>query len=404
MNTINKLLALAVLFMLINITLKVNAQNNNVINSVSASGNNSDITGNDIPEKLNPGQVYTVTLTMINNGKNKWTRGEHFFLKLYDEADSRYPSDVWGVKKVDLPYDVYPSEKVIFLFNITAPQVSGVYSFRWAMTEDYSFFGEYSDNLVNVTGENVPPVSVNTGNNSEFVSASIPETMSAGSKYKIRVSFKNTGNTIWLPAPNYDYKLAAVTSSSDVIYPEWNSFQVYLSNSIDPGQISDIEFYITAPSSPGIYNLQWMMKKGDYYFGQKSNMITVKVTGNSTQTADPRSYDATFMEQTVPNSMYLNEYQDVSVTVSNTGTNTWIKDREQLVMIDTKKSVSSMNVWNIGYVQLSKNVEPGGLFTFNLKVKPNEKGWQHFQCSMMKDDGTLFGMPSQSVEVIVSQR
>jgi hypothetical protein len=147
-----------------------------------------------------------------------------------------------------------------------------------------------------------------------------------------------------------------------------------------------------------------MMKKGDYYFGQKSNTATVKVSGNSTRTEDPRSYDATFMEQTIPNSMYLNEYQDVSVTVSNTGTDTWIKDREQLVIIDAKKSVSTLNIWNIGYIQLPKNLEPGGLFTFNFKVKPNEKGWQYFQCSMMKDDRTLFGMPSQSVEVIVSKR
>ncbi|MBK7158994.1 MAG: hypothetical protein IPH77_10660 [Ignavibacteria bacterium] len=73
-------------------------------------------------------------------------------------------------------------------------------------------------------------------------------------------------------------------------------------------------------------------------------------------------------------------------------------------MIDAKKSISSLNMWNVGYIQLPNDVEPGSLVTFNFKVKPNETGWQYFQCRMMKDDGTLFGIPSKSVEVIVSKR
>jgi len=404
MKSLHKMSAYTLLIIIISMTLKVNAQNSKVITGVSVSGNNSSIISNDIPEKLNPGQVYPVSVTIINNGRNKWLRGDNFFLKLYEEVDSKYQTDVWGVRKVNLPNDVYPSEKVIFLFNITAPQTPGVYAFRWAMTEDFTFFGEYTDNLVNVTGDRVSPVYDNSGNNAEFVSFSIPETMTAGNKYKVRITLKNTGNTVWQSSQDNEFKLVSVTGSTDVIYPDWNSSQIYLSNSVEPGQTSDIEFYLSAPVNPGIYTLQWIMKKGEYYFGQKTNTATIRVTGNSTRDLDPQSYNATFMEQSVPNSMILNESQDISVTVSNTGTNTWKRDREQLVMIDAKKSISSLNMWNVGYIQLPNDVEPGSLVTFNFKVKPNEKGWQYFQCSMMKDDGTLFGIPSKSVEVIVSKR
>ena len=404
MKSLHKMSAYTLLIIIISITLTVNAQNSKVITGVSVSGNNSSIISNDIPDKLNPGQVFPVSVTIINNGKNKWLRGDNFFLKLYEEVDSKYQTDVWGVKKVNLPNDVYPSEKVIFLFNITAPQTPGVYSFRWAMTEDFTFFGEYTDNLVNVTGDRVSPVYDNSGNNAEFVSFSIPETMSAGNKYKVRITLKNTGNTVWHSSPDNEYKLVSVTGSADVIYPDWNSSQIYFSNSVEPGQTSDIEFYLSAPVNPGVYNLQWVMKKGEYYFGQKTNTATIRVSGNSTRDFDPQSFNAIFMEQTVPNSMILNESQDISITVSNTGTNTWIKDHEKLVMIDAKKSISSLNMWNVGYIQLPKDVEPGSLVTFNFKVKPKEKGWQYFQCSMMKDDGTLFGIPSKAVEVIISKR
>lgn len=52
-----------------------------------------DIIDYDIPNKLSPGQDYTVTITMVNNGNSKWTRGENFFLKLYSEVDNQYQSD-----------------------------------------------------------------------------------------------------------------------------------------------------------------------------------------------------------------------------------------------------------------------------------------------------------------------
>ncbi len=200
--------------------------------------------------------------------------------------------------------------------------------------------------------------------------------------------------------------IAPVTESKDLTYPDWNTNLIGLSNSISPGQLSEVEFYVTAPANPGVYNLQWMMKKGDYFFGEKSRTVSVNVTGSGStiDLKNPKTYNASFLEQKVPLSMTFNEYQYVSLTVSNTGNKTWIKDNEQLVMIDPKKSVSSLNLWNIGYKQLPHDVAPGGLVTFNFKVKPTEEGWQYFQCSMMTQDGTLFGSPSQSVEVLVSKK
>ena len=404
MNYIIRIFTGIIFLLMINFTLTLNAQEYKVTNSVSGSGYNSDIIDYDIPNKLSPGQDYTVTITMVNNGVNKWTRGENFFLKLFDESDNQYQSDVWSVRSVEIPHDVYPSDKVIFLFRITAPQTRGDYNFRWAMVKEFEYFGEYTNNIINVGGENIYPTSGNNGNNSEFISFSVPDRMSAGEKYKVRITMKNTGNTEWLPASYNEYKLTPVINTSDITYPEWNSTSVLLSNSVEPGNISDIEFYVTAPLNPGVYNLQWMMKKGDSYFGQKTNNAVINVTGNNRSNTGNGSYNASFMEQTVPNSMMFNEFQDISITISNTGSKTWIKGSEQLVFIDAKKTVVSINLWNVGYIQLPENVAPGNLVTFNFKVKPTETGWQYFQCSMMSEGGTLFGNPSKSVEVIVSKK
>lgn len=405
MNLQIKIIISAIAFLISCNALTAVAQEYKVNNGASTSVYNSDIIDYDIPNKLSPGQDYTVTITMVNNGNSKWTRGENFFLKLYSEVDNQYQSDVWGISSVEIPHDVYPSDKVIFLFRITAPKTSGDYNFKWAMVKDLQYYGEYTNNIISVSGNNNNyTVSDPGGSNSEFISFSVPDRMTAGEKYKIRITMKNTGNTVWLPASYNEYMLTPVIMSSDITYPEWNSSSVLLSSQVEPGNISDIEFYVTAPLNPGVYNMQWMMKRGDAYFGQKTSTAVVNVSGNGNSYNDTKSFNATCMEQNVPNSMTFNEFRDISITMSNTGSKTWIKGREQLVTIDAKKSVVSINLWNIGYIQLPENVEPGNLVTFNFKVKPTESGWQYFQCSMMTENGTLFGSPSPSVEVIVTAK
>lgn len=405
MNLQIKIIISAIAFLISCNALTAVAQEYKVNNGASTSVYNSDIIDYDIPNKLSPGQDYTVTITMVNNGNSKWTRGENFFLKLYSEVDNQYQSDVWGISSVEIPHDVYPSDKVIFLFRITAPKTSGDYNFKWAMVKDLQYYGEYTNNIISVSGNNNNyTVSDPGGSNSEFISFSVPDRMTAGEKYKIRITMKNTGNTVWLPSSYNEYMLTPVIMSSDITYPEWNSSSVLLSSQVEPGNISDIEFYVTAPLNPGVYNMQWMMKRGDAYFGQKTSTAVVNVSGNGNSYNDTKSFNATCMEQNVPNSMTFNEFRDISITMSNTGSKTWIKGREQLVTIDAKKSVVSINLWNIGYIQLPENVEPGNLVTFNFKVKPTESGWQYFQCSMMTENGTLFGSPSPSVEVIVTAK
>jgi hypothetical protein len=402
MINLNKVRILFALLIFLFFAEKSNAQEYKVTGGNSTSGNNSDIIDYDIPNELSAGQEYPVSITIINTGVNKWTKEGNYFLKPYDEFDSRINSNVWGVSRVDIPYDINPNDKVTLTFKVIAPKTSDKYGMKWAMTKDNEFFGEYTNNVVNVSNTNISTVSDLTGN-TEFLNVNVPATMTTGEKYKVRLTLKNTGEVEWLPVSS-EYKIYPVTeTSSDVTYPGWNTTPIELTNAISPGKTGDVEFEVTAPLDPGKYNLQWMMKKGDSFFGTKSKMVTVNVSRNSPSESDTKDHSSSFIEQKVPSTMKFNEMQDVSITMSNTGSKTWVKGSEQLAMIDAKMSPVSINAWNTGYMQLPHNVEPGGLVTFDFKVKPTADGWQYFQCSMMKEDGTLFGAPSQSVEVLVSK-
>lgn len=404
MNQNSKTQFIIVIFLMLCTNLNLYSQNDPVKKGSLKSENNSQVISYDLPDKLAPGKDYTATVTVLNNGKSKWTKADNYYLGIYNEPDSNNSSGVWGISRVDLSKDVPPAGKVIFLFNIVAPKIPGMYKMQWAMAKDKNFFGEYTDNTVNVTSDSARGTADAEGNNSEIVSLRIAGTMTAGEKYKVSLTLKNTGNRTWHASEYSDYKISPYTEPSDVIYSDWNSSSYYLSNSIEPGQTSDVEFYVVAPSNPGIYGLQWIMKGGSGYFGQKTERVAINVVRNSASQNDSREFNASFIEQNVPNSMTENELSEVSITMRNTGSKTWIQGNEHLVFVDTKMSLITINLWNAGYIQLPNNVDPGGTVTFKFKVKPDETGWQYFQCSMMKEDGTLFGSPTKSVEVIVTKK
>jgi hypothetical protein len=357
----------------------------------------------DIPATLHPGQNYVVTITMENSGNNNWKRAENVSLKLYDVADNKYMSDVWGINNVTLPYDVDIAEKVILLFKITAPATAGVYNFRWAMNKENEFFGEYNTHLINVGGKVIKETGDPIKNNSEFISFRVADKMTAGEKIKVSLTLKNTGSDPWLPYSYSEYSVSPLTDSLEPKYSDWNSLPVFLSDVIEPGQVSSIEFYLTAPSNPGIYYLQYMMKKGNVFFGEMSNRAVITVSKNSISSNDSRSFKSSFLEQDVPSSMTHNKDYSVSITMTNTGNRTWIKGVEQLVMVDTDLTLQTLNSMNVGYIQLPHNVDPGTTVTFKFKVRPRETGWKYFRMMMMKEDGSLFGEPTQSVEIIVAK-
>ena len=94
------------------------------------------------PEVMEPGQTQSVTVTMENTGISTWTRQGLFRLGSQTTNDI----DVWSIKRVDVPTDVLPGERVTFRFNITAPNKeigSGrTYFFQWRMLQEFvEWFG-----------------------------------------------------------------------------------------------------------------------------------------------------------------------------------------------------------------------------------------------------------------------
>ena len=87
-------------------------------------------------------------------------------------------------------------------------------------------------------------------NKATFVSQNVPTTMLAGQSYRIQVTMQNTGTTTWKAGV---WKLG---SQNPMETPRWGITRVALASNVAPGASNTFDFTVTAPTTPGVANLQ----------------------------------------------------------------------------------------------------------------------------------------------------
>jgi len=116
---------------------------------------------------------------------------------------------------------------------------------------------------------------VSAGNNAQFISQAVPQTMTAGQTYSVSVVMKNTGTAAWTETDKY--RLGSQNPQDNWV---WREGRVYLAagESIAPGQTKTFTFDVKAPATPGAYNFQWqMVQDGVEWFGEKTSNTAVSV-------------------------------------------------------------------------------------------------------------------------------
>ncbi|HYN85409.1 MAG TPA: hypothetical protein VER32_09160 [Pyrinomonadaceae bacterium] len=103
----------------------------------------------NVPDTMEAGQAYNVSVTMMNGSDHTWTPGEYYRLGSQNPHDNTY----WGLGRVDVPGPVAPGQEVTFNFTVVAPSSPGYYNFQWRMLREWvEWFGDWTPNVVvNVT-------------------------------------------------------------------------------------------------------------------------------------------------------------------------------------------------------------------------------------------------------------
>lgn len=108
-----------------------------------ATGNNSAFVSQVVPE-LKAGETISISITMKNTGTSAWTPTGRFKLGSQSPADN----EIWGLQRVSLDTGdsiVNGGEKT-FTFDVTVPNIDGVYNFQWQMIQEgEEWFGAKSE-------------------------------------------------------------------------------------------------------------------------------------------------------------------------------------------------------------------------------------------------------------------
>lgn len=117
--------------------------------------NNAVCVSIQAPSSVQPGQVFSATVVMRNNGTSTWTSAASYKLGSQNPTDNQ----VWRDPRVALPNSVAPRSSVTFSFSNTAPSTPGTYSFSWKMVQEtVEWFGETCSASINVIAPTPDPI------------------------------------------------------------------------------------------------------------------------------------------------------------------------------------------------------------------------------------------------------
>ncbi len=237
----------------------------------NAGPNNAACVSHTIPLIMTVGEYKTVSVTVKNTGTTTWTPtgvgSSYYYIAVPPSIQSKF-----GVSYVALSSSVTPGSNVTFTFTITAPATPGTYQLKYQMVQQgVEFFGEWCGPA---------SITVTRPNNAACVSHTIPLIMTVGEHKTVSVKVKNTGTTTWTPTgtgSNY-YYIAVVSGNPS----QFGVPYVALPASVPPGSNATFTFAITAPITPGTYQLKYqMVQEGVEFFGEWCGPALIRVSNDN---------------------------------------------------------------------------------------------------------------------------
>lgn len=223
-----------------------------------------------IPDRMSPGQSYTLIVTFENTGTTAWTPNDYSLRINPGKEDIK---SIWSVDEFPIGKFIEKGNTVSFEVKVVSPTAEGVYPFNVQMMHGLYIFGEASKQVdISVSSQ----VNLSDAlNSAAFVEQSIPPVMEAGRPYKVMISMTNTGKTTWTKGM---YRLVLIDASGNAYTGgNWNTYSVSLDEDIKPGSTKVFNFELV-PVSHGSYTLQWRMTSSDAgLFGDATNPAVISV-------------------------------------------------------------------------------------------------------------------------------
>lgn len=112
------------------------------------------------------------------------------------------------------------------------------------------------------------------------------------------------------------------------------------------------------------------------------------------------SDNATYLSQLIPGIMVPGQTYGISITMKNTGSNSWKQGNYSLKLVNLAESLSK--TWSINSVDVNSTVATGSDLVFNFNVVAPEKEGNYNLQWQMANGNAFFGEPSMNIPINVS--
>ena len=375
-----------------------------------------------------PGQPYGTTVVMRNTGLQTWTAGRGYRLI----SQSPEGNTAWGVGEMTVSAPVAPWTDATFSLDLTAPAEPTHLQWRMYRAEAGSF-GQSTPDITPAAG----PVPIRQG---MVVKMRHQATGCALHSHRIPYSHPGTSgqqqvtcfaggddNDLWmLKGPhgqNTPQTYGQQIKHGDVVRLEHvaTGRNLHSHGGISSPLTGQQEVTAFGINGNGDFNDNWCVEvdgAGPWTTDRAVRLIHVatgvalhshagwsdpvfttgqqEVTGFAGRdsndfwyASDLRGLDARFQGQTVPEHVVVGTPQQASVTMVNTGTESWSANRGVRL---GSQSPQDNQVWGLSRVELPADVPPGDAVTFGFAIAATAGGARRpFQWRMVRDGVAWFG-------------
>lgn len=335
--------------------------------AVAPAGSNAAVVSHTVPTTMAPGERRVVTVRMRNTGAtagtNDWTPSSY-------RLGSR---GTWfGWPHTFATTTVAVGSEHTFSFTIQAPASAGSYTFRAQMYAPTGYFGEEVNVPVVVDAATTPAWACAY----EAGSSTVPTNLATSETATVSLTIRNVGFETW-PAPGLGL------TSQDSPANLWNNAFTSLTTTVAPGATATFTFSIRAPSTAGSYSLRRQMRdtrSGSIGVFNSLPCVNVPITVGGTP-----ALDASLVSQDFPAVMAPSEVRSVSVTMQNTGSETWLSDGNYILN-------ALNNLWGITVVSVPTVTTSGSSTTLTFSIRaPASAGTYEHRWQLRKLSGTNAG-------------
>jgi len=349
------------------------------------AGASSAYVSNTLPGTWAPDERRIVSVTMNNDGTTTWTpTGPTYVLT------TQVGSGTWGWSYTAVDASVAPGNNHTYNMVLTAPSAVAptTADFRARMralgTDQFgAVAGTFTQNIVPGT---TPEWACSV------MADDIPATMAPGEKRVVTVTFENVGTGTWPASGMY-------VESRETGGNPWGTNRNPLpAGTVAPGGTATVSFTLTAPTTAGTYDLE--RELANFGPGLTLGLFrtrpgycidrTIDVTGGAI-------LDSTFVNNApFPTTMVTNDVASVTVTMTNTGSETWLNDGNYVLY----SANSPTSLWNTTSTSVPASTVTGNTAAFTFFVRAPSTGGSYFQqWRMRKLSGAGAGSFGEAINI-----